>query len=110
MNTLNPSLTLGFFQSIGWMEMAVIMVLLLLLFGRRLPEVGKSLGRGIVEFKKGVKGIDDDVERQSSQPSPSPWQQQQAQLPPAQTAPPMPPPQQNPTGQPSTVSRADRVD
>lgn len=112
MNTFNPLLTLGFFQSIGWMEMAVIMVLLLLLFGRRLPEVGKSLGRGIVEFKKGVKGIDEDVERQSNQPSPpahSPWQQQ-AQLPPAQTAPPMPPPQQNPMGQPSTVSRADRAD
>jgi sec-independent protein translocase protein TatA len=31
--------------------------------------VGKSLGKGIVEFKKGLKGIEDDVETASSQPS-----------------------------------------
>jgi sec-independent protein translocase protein TatA len=40
----------------------------LLIFGKRLPGVGKSLGKGIVEFKKGLKGIEDDVEVASSQP------------------------------------------
>ena len=33
----------------------------ILLFGKRLPEVGRSLGKGIVEFKKGLKGLEDDV-------------------------------------------------
>jgi sec-independent protein translocase protein TatA len=43
-------------------ELIVILVVALLLFGRRLPEVGRSLGQGLVEFKKGLKGISDDVE------------------------------------------------
>jgi len=33
----------------------------LLIFGKRLPEVGRSLGKGIVEFKKGLKGVEDDI-------------------------------------------------
>jgi len=33
----------------------------LLLFGKRLPEVGRSLGKGIVEFKKGLAGIEEEV-------------------------------------------------
>jgi sec-independent protein translocase protein TatA len=50
-------------------DMLVILAIALLLFGKRLPEVGKSLGKGIVEFKKGLKGIDEDIETQSSKPS-----------------------------------------
>ncbi len=42
-------------------EWIIIAGLGLLFFGKRLPEVGKSLGKGIVEFKKGLKSIDDDV-------------------------------------------------
>jgi sec-independent protein translocase protein TatA len=42
-------------------ESAVILVIGLLLFGKRLPEVGRSIGKGIVEFKKGLQGIEDDV-------------------------------------------------
>ena len=38
------------------------------IFGRRLPEVGRSIGRSIVEFKRGIKGISDDVEDESSRP------------------------------------------
>jgi RluA family pseudouridine synthase/TatA/E family protein of Tat protein translocase len=45
----------------GLFEWIIIAGLGLLLFGKRLPEVGKSLGRSIVEFKKGLKGIDDDM-------------------------------------------------
>jgi sec-independent protein translocase protein TatA len=33
-----------------------------LLFGRRLPEIGKYLGKGLVEFKKGLKGLEDEVD------------------------------------------------
>lgn len=50
----------------GW-EWLAIVVVGLLLFGKRLPEVGRSLGRGIVEFKKGVKGIQDEIESESSE-------------------------------------------
>jgi len=46
----------------GGIEWIVILVVALLIFGKRLPEVMRSMGRGIVEFKKGVKGVEDDVE------------------------------------------------
>jgi len=47
-------------------ELLVIAAIGLLLFGKRLPEVGRSLGKGIVEFKKGLKGIDEEVEAASN--------------------------------------------
>jgi sec-independent protein translocase protein TatA len=47
---------------LGGMELVVLIVLGVLLFGRKLPEVGRSLGKGIVEFKKGLKGLEDEVE------------------------------------------------
>jgi sec-independent protein translocase protein TatA len=46
----------------GGMEWIIILIVALLIFGKRLPEVMKSLGKGIVEFKKGVKGVEDEVE------------------------------------------------
>ncbi len=46
----------------GGIEWIVILIVALLIFGKRLPEVMKNMGRGIVEFKKGVKGVEDDVE------------------------------------------------
>ena len=49
----------------GW-EWLIILIVALLIFGRRLPEVMKSLGKGIVEFKKGIKGVEDEVEEASS--------------------------------------------
>jgi sec-independent protein translocase protein TatA len=48
------------------MEMMLIMGLGVLLFGKRLPEVGRSLGRGIVEFKKGLNGVADDFDTTTS--------------------------------------------
>lgn len=50
-------------------ELLVIAAIGLLLFGKRLPEVGRSLGKGIVEFKKGLKGIDEEVEAATNRPS-----------------------------------------
>jgi sec-independent protein translocase protein TatA len=47
---------------LGTPEILVLLVLGVLLFGRRLPEVGRYLGKGIVEFKKGMKGLEDDFE------------------------------------------------
>lgn len=54
--------TLAFIQNIGPLQWLILLALGLLIFGRKLPEVGRSLGRAIVEFKKGLKGIDEDSE------------------------------------------------
>ena len=44
----------------GW-ELAVIIVVgMLVFYGKRLPEVGRNMGRSIVEFKKGLSGSSDD--------------------------------------------------
>ncbi|MFW5683070.1 MAG: Sec-independent protein translocase subunit TatA/TatB, partial [Phycisphaeraceae bacterium] len=57
-----PLTTLGFvFGSPGPLEIILLALLGLLIFGKRLPEVGKSIGRGIVEFKKGLSGVEDDI-------------------------------------------------
>lgn len=50
------------FMMPGPMELAIIGLIMLLLFGTRLPKVARSLGSSITEFKKGVKGIEDEVE------------------------------------------------
>ena len=57
------------FWTPGPVEIIIILVIALLLFGKRLPEVGRSLGRGIVEFKKGVKGLEDDIDDSASRPT-----------------------------------------
>jgi sec-independent protein translocase protein TatA len=49
--------------------MFVVMIVAVLLFGKRLPEVGRSLGKGIIEFKKGIRGIEDDLETAASAPA-----------------------------------------
>ena len=54
---------LAIFSSIGPWEMVVIGLVALLIFGRRLPEVGRSLGRSIIEFKKGLKETGDEVKQ-----------------------------------------------
>lgn len=54
---------LAFFGGIGTQEIMIILVVALLLFGgHRLPELGRSLGKSLVEFKKGVKGLQDDID------------------------------------------------
>lgn len=47
---------------IGMPEMIVIGIFALVLFGKRLPEVARSLGKGVVEFKKGLRGIEDELD------------------------------------------------
>ena len=57
--------------NLGPMEMVVVMGIAVLLFGKRLPEVGRSLGKGIVEFKKGLQGVGDEFDFSSPSSSSS---------------------------------------
>ncbi|MEX0818147.1 MAG: twin-arginine translocase TatA/TatE family subunit [Pirellulaceae bacterium] len=52
----------GMFGMPGHLELLIIAGLALLLFGHRLPSLMRSAGRSVVEFKKGIQGIEDDVE------------------------------------------------
>ena len=53
----------------GGYEWIILLILGLLIFGRRLPEVGRSLGKSIVEFTKGIKNIEDEIETESPVPA-----------------------------------------
>ena len=46
----------------GIPELAIVALIMLLLFGHRLPSMMRSLGKGITEFKKGVQGVEDELE------------------------------------------------
>lgn len=62
---------------IGFQEMLIILVVVLIFFGpKRLPDLAKSLGKGIAEFKKASeevrKGIEDAVKEESTEEAPKP--------------------------------------
>jgi sec-independent protein translocase protein TatA len=53
------------FPTFGLMELLILVAIILLLFGaKRLPQLGRSLGSGIREFRKGVVEADDKDEAQ----------------------------------------------
>jgi sec-independent protein translocase protein TatA len=67
--------------NIGPLELAIVLVIALVIFGpKRLPDLGRSLGSGMREFKDSITGKDDDdedeaqakLEAQASQPQPDP--------------------------------------
>ena len=48
--------------TIGTTEIIIILVLVLLLFGgRKIPELMKGLGKGVKSFKDGMNGVDEDL-------------------------------------------------
>jgi sec-independent protein translocase protein TatA len=57
--------------NIGWQGVLIILLVLLVVFGpKRLPEMGRSLGRGIREFKDSITGSDDEPEKVELAPPP----------------------------------------
>lgn len=68
----------AFFGGLGVTEILIILLIVILLFGAsRIPEVARSLGRGVDEFKKGLRGeanrdeLPADQGRQKELPPPS---------------------------------------
>ena len=53
----------------GW-EWLVILLVALLIWGRRLPDVARGLGRSLSEFKKGVKEGEDDTAKSTEEEKP----------------------------------------
>ena len=54
---------MGAFGPMHWL---IVGLVLLLLFGNRLPSVMRSLGLGVVEFKKGLQGVQDEIDKPSA--------------------------------------------
>ncbi len=89
--------TLGLLGSLGPLEIGAILLVGILLFGKRLPEVGRGLGKSIVEFKKGLKDVTDEIDEASSQAKSLPKEAEAAPKPIADSQP------------ETTVSRSDPV-
>ena len=69
---------------LGYQELLLILVIVLILFGaQRLPDLAKSLGSSVKEFKKGVSEITkDDTAATTTTPPPTPKEgEKKAQLP-----------------------------
>jgi sec-independent protein translocase protein TatA len=60
--SLNGIVHLGLLGPLGTSEIIIIAIIILLLFGgKKIPELMKGLGKGVKNFKEGVKGIEDDI-------------------------------------------------
>lgn len=60
----------AFLGGLGPMEVMVVVIIGVLLFGKKLPDMGRYLGKSITEFKKGMRGLEDDLDVGSSQSAP----------------------------------------
>jgi len=54
---------LAFLPNLGATELMIVAFVSLLIFGNRLPSVMRSLGRSVTEFKKGVAGVEDEIDQ-----------------------------------------------
>lgn len=68
----------------GPWEIVMILIVVLLVFGaKRIPEIAQSLGKGITEFKRGVRDVQTEIENNVNATSTS--DQQATQTPPSDT-------------------------
>ncbi|MBI3831335.1 MAG: twin-arginine translocase TatA/TatE family subunit [Planctomycetes bacterium] len=57
-------LPLAFLENLGFGELCIVMIIALLLFGERLPNVARSFGKGLSEFKRSMRDSTDQVRRE----------------------------------------------
>jgi sec-independent protein translocase protein TatA len=56
--------------NVGPLELVVVLIIALVIFGpKRLPELGRSMGKGIREFRGSLSGKDDDEDEEPSKPA-----------------------------------------
>ena len=70
--------------NIGPLEIVIVLVIVLVIFGpKRLPDLGRSLGKGMREFKDSVTGKDDDQELPAAEAKPDPVNAEKSEATPA---------------------------
>ncbi len=94
----------------GPTEMIIVGVIAVLLFGQRLPEVGRSLGKSLMEFKKGLNDIKSEMDVATMEPTSRPAKRYNADDYDEPTAPKFVPPAQEPSdsadpAQPDTTAQ-----
>ena len=88
----------------NWSELLIVLVIGLLFFGKRLPDVARSLGKSVVEFKRGVRDIKEDVDV-SSRPDTT----RRLEAPEKPSLPSSPPPSSAPEATPNDASAKESV-
>ncbi len=53
----------AFLPNLGMPELLIVAFVSLLIFGNRLPSVMRSLGKSVTEFKKGISGIEEEIDQ-----------------------------------------------
>jgi sec-independent protein translocase protein TatA len=62
---------------IGTWEILLIFLVILLMFGaKRIPEIARGIGKGVTEFKKGIRDIQDEIETGTDSPQTPPANKQ----------------------------------
>ncbi|MBL8756583.1 MAG: hypothetical protein JNK15_25030 [Planctomycetes bacterium] len=56
----------AFLPSLGWQEMLLLIMLGLLLYGRNLPQAGRTMGRFVAQMKRGFQDFKDQLDRDES--------------------------------------------
>jgi sec-independent protein translocase protein TatA len=57
------------FENIGAPELLLILIIVFLLFGiKKIPDIAKGLGQGIREFRKAMRDIHEEVDKEQNQP------------------------------------------
>jgi sec-independent protein translocase protein TatA len=52
------------FENVGGSELLVVLVVVFIFFGpKKLPELGKTIGKGMKEFKSAMRGLQQDIEK-----------------------------------------------
>jgi len=72
----------AFIPGLGVPELIVLLLLGVLLFGRKLPDIGRSLGKTVTEFKKGIGGLEEEVNTTRATVEPDPIRPPQRVTPP----------------------------